>query len=357
MVATYTEPRKDLELSDLDQAPETSHKPAAWPKVFERLTWADGVVKARAYRGPRAAVFHRLTTRAGTPEGCTESVPNMALGLGLCRRAVQGAIKAIRADGYMAIQEHNGSTYTCIPMLEKTVETMVGGCTTCTPRGAPHAPPRGAPHAPKGNSSSKEKLKKRDPGVVDAKRVDHVDHPGPEPGVTTGVLNSFSLEEERTGTGVTVKDAQAWVEGHLSETPLESQARRCLDHTWAVWEYPAHPYGWKHGKEAAIKHVMASLANWTKFRKDLVGHLAKVGLPKPLPPDADNDWAKERSAAWMDQRLEEAPKRMVDVKCAGCGLPRQLPPGETRCQPCRKDLVKVAAGSAASTTRSREGQP
>ena len=177
--------------------------------------------------------------------------------------------------------------------------------------------------------------------MVDAKRVDHVDHPGPEPGVTTGVEFSSLEEEGVTGPGnpgprVTVQEVQAWVEGHISETPLESQARRCLDHTWAVWEYPAHPYGWKHGKEAAIKHVMASLANWTKFRKDLVGHLAKVGLPKPMAPDPENDLARERAAAWLDQRLEEAPKRMVAVKCAGCGFPRQLKPGETHCQPCRK---------------------
>ena len=167
--------------------------------------------------------------------------------------------------------------------------------------------------------------------MVDAKRVDHVDHPGPEPGVTTGVESS-SLEEERTG--VTTPEAQAWVDSHISETPVESQARRYLDHTWAVWEYPAHPYGWKHGKEAAIKHVMASLAKWTKFRKDLVGHLAKVGLPRPLPPDPEQDLARQRAAEQLDQRLAEAPARAV--KCAGCRKPRQLPPGVTHCSPCRK---------------------
>ena len=73
-----------------------------------------------------------------------------------------------------------------------------------------------------------------------------------------------------------------------------------------------------------------------------MAQLAKVGLPKPMAPDADDLAARARDAAWMDQLLEEAPKRVVDVNCAGCGKRRQLPPGETRCQPCRKDLVEVA---------------
>ena len=73
-----------------------------------------------------------------------------------------------------------------------------------------------------------------------------------------------------------------------------------------------------------------------------MAQLAKVGLPKPMAPDADNDWARERAAEQLDQRLAEAPKRMVDVRCAGCGLPRRLKPGETHCHPCRKALVEVA---------------
>ena len=121
-------PNPDL----VDQFPPESPKPTAWPKVFDRLAWADGVVKARLYRNATAAVFHRITTRAGTPEGCTESVPNMALGLGLCRRAVQGAIKAIRADGYMNVLEQSGNTYICVPMMGKTVETLEGGRRCCT---------------------------------------------------------------------------------------------------------------------------------------------------------------------------------------------------------------------------------
>ena len=222
--------------------------------------------------------------------------------------------------------------------FSRPTETRLGtvGVETSPTVGVETSPTVGVEPTPETNSSSTNSINQKVPGLTDAKRVDDS---GPEDRVTTEGLNSFSLEEERTGTGTV--DYQAWVDSHISETPAESEARGCLDHTWAVWEYPANPYGWKHGKEAAIKHVMASQANWTKFRKDLVGHLAKVGMPKPLAPDADDDRARERSAAWMDQRLEEGPQRMVDIKCAGCGLPRQLPPGQLLCYPCRK--LEVAA--------------
>ena len=213
MVVTYKTPRKDLDLSPQDQLPAVPPKPAAWPKVFERMAWADGVVKARLYRNATAAVFHRITTRAGTPEGCTESVPNMALGLGLCRRAVQGAIKAIRADGYMNVLEQSGNTYICVPMMGKTVETLEGGANV----------------APKRTSSSKERLKKRDPGVVDAKRVD-------ANGVTDGGFNSFSFEEEGvTGDRVGTEEVQAWVDSHLSEIPLPFEIQQVGKHRWPAW--------------------------------------------------------------------------------------------------------------------------
>ena len=117
-----------------------------------------------------------------------------------------------------------------------------------------------------------------------------------------------------------------YIAGSVSEAVMESQARGLLDHTWAVWEYPAHPYGWKHGIEAAVKHVIASTANWSKFRKDLVDKLMLVGLPKPQEPDAKNEWAREQAAAFMDRAIAEVHKRMVDTKCAGCGQRRNLQP-------------------------------
>ena len=107
-----------------------------WPKVFPRMAWADAVVDARRYRRAQAAVFHRMTIRAGTPKGCTESVGNIAKGLGIDRRSVQRAIKAIKADGYMAVEERTGGTYICVPNLDR-------GAAQCHPQGAAQCHPKG----------------------------------------------------------------------------------------------------------------------------------------------------------------------------------------------------------------------
>ena len=340
----------------------------AWPKVFDRLAWADGVVKARFYRNATAAVFHRVTTRAGTPEGCTESVPNIALGLGLCLRAVQGAIKAIRADGYMDIQEHKGHTYTCVPMLEKTVETLAYPGNYCAPTPAIIAPLTPAIIAPKGNSSSKESLKKTDPVAVAAKRGNP---PRPEDGGTTCDLKPFSEEEGATepdttpnpmkadvqeqaptpnppkappSQGITRQATEAFMDGNIAEIPMDHEVEWMLKHCWDWWVYPAHPYGWKHGPEAALKTCTKDTAGRVKFRKDLVDKLMLAGLPKPQEVDADNEWARKVTAEIMDRRIaEDAQTREKGAHCAGCGRKRQLPPGVTHCSPCRKELVEVAA--------------
>ena len=64
-----------------------------------------------------------------------------------------------------------------------------------------------------------------------------------------------------------------------------------------------------------------------------MAQLAKVGLPKPMAPDADNDRAWERAAQQLDASMAKAAAKAV--KCAGCGFPRQLKPGETHCYACR----------------------
>ena len=70
-------------------------------------------------------------------------------------------------------------------------------------------------------------------------------------------------------------------------------------------------------------------------------HLVKVGLPKPPVIDEEQERARGRTSEQFDRALAEGPKRKLDVKCAGCGKRRQLPPGETRCQPCRQVLAEV----------------
>ena len=327
-------PHADL----VDQLPPPIERKPGGP--MDRDEWR----RSNAARVGHAA-YKLLDVLSGysNPEGrCWPGMDLLADDTGMSTRALRRGLAELRRN------ELAWPTFPGFTVSRANPYQLAGGLDGwgCAESGTTVVPKVAQPVVPKVAhrtlSSSNPKKNPKVPGVVDAKRVDHVDHPGPEPGVTTGVLNSFSLEEEMTGTGagVTTEEAKDFIDDHISETPVESQARRYLDHTWSVWEYPAHPYGWKHGKEAAIKHVMASLAKWTKFRKDLVGHLAKVGLPKPMAPDADNDRARERAAAWLDQRLAEAPKRMVK-KCAGCGFPRQLKPGETHCQPCRK--LEVAA--------------
>ena len=160
----------------------------------------------------------------------------------------------------------------------------------------------------------------------------------PETGVTTGVKPSFFEEEGVTGTGITVKDAEAWIDRNISETPLPFEVEQLGKHCWSAWS--KH---WDLDLAGAVVVWTKTPASRRKFRKDAVMHLVKVGLPKPPVIDPEQERARGRTSEQFDQLLAEAPKRMVDMKCAGCKKPRQLPPGETRCQPCRKELVEVAA--------------
>ena len=292
--------------------------------------------------GPRLAlltILRHIDWKEG--DHCIAGIQTLARESQFSKKTLKGHLKYLVDAKLISRFRHIGrTTETRLGTVGVETTPMVGVETTPMV-GVETTPMVGVEPTPETNSSSTNPINQLGTGLVDAKRVDDSE-PEPEPdGVTDGGLNSFSLEEERTGDRVTTPEAQAWVDSHISETPMESQARQCLDHTWAVWEYPAHPYGWKHGKEAAIKHVMASLANWTKFRKDLVEKLVLAGLPKPMAHDPENDRARERSAAWMDQRLEEAPQRVVDIRCARCRLSRRLKPGETHCHPCRKALVEV----------------
>ena len=102
--------------------------------------------------------------------------------------------------------------------FSKPTETRLGtvGVETSPTVGVETSPTVGVEITPLTNSSSTNPINQKVPRLVDAKRVDDS---GPEPGVTTGVLNSFSLEEERTGTGTGPKDYQAFVDGHALRSP------------------------------------------------------------------------------------------------------------------------------------------
>ena len=175
-------------------------------------------------------------------------------------------------------------------------------------------------------SSSNPKINPKDPGAVDAKRVDDS---GPEHGVTTGV-EFFFLEEEGV-TETVPKDYQAFqdfVDGQLSDIPTDSEMEPLAKHCWPEWG----PH-WGGGWAAAWPTWTKDTAGRKKFRTDVVAQLAKVGLPKPMAPDADNDRAWERAAKQLDASMAKAAAKAV--KCAGCGFPRQLKPGETHCYACR----------------------
>ena len=223
--------------------------------------------KQRGPGGPCAYKLLDTLTGYSNPEGrCWTGMDLLAEVTGMSARALRRGLAELRRY-QLAWTTFPGST-----VCQANPYQLAGGLNgwDCAESGATIVPKVAQPIVPKvahrTPSSSNPKINQIAPGLVDAKRVDDSE---PEPGVTTGVKFSFLEEEGVTGDRVTAGEVQAWVDSHVSETPAETQARRCLDHTWAVWEYPAHPYGWKHGKEAAIKHVMASLANWTKFRKDL----------------------------------------------------------------------------------------
>ena len=91
---------------------------------------------------------------------------------------------------------------------------------------------------------------------------------GPEPdGVTDRGLNSFSLEEERTGT----VDYQAWVDAQLSEVPTDSEI-----------EPMAKPTVDRSGVSTGAAAGPPPGLTWTKdtagrktFRSDAVAQLSK----------------------------------------------------------------------------------
>ena len=272
------------------------------------------------------AIIQRMNWDTG--KGCWASVESLAEDARLSLREAARQIRWLADHGIIGRKRRrDASAETWLIVDREGEQISLPNLDTERVRSATGGRSRSDPVGRLTNSSSTNPINQKVPGLVDASKVDDS---GPE----TGVLNSSSFEEERTGT-VTV-DYQAWVDRHLSEVPPDSEIKPLAKHCWSEWA--KH---WGGGWAAAWPTWTKDIAGRKKFRSDVVAQLQKVGLPKPQQPDDDDDRARERSAAWMDQRLEEAPARAV--KCAGCGKPRQLKPGQTRCQPCRKDLVEVAA--------------
>ena len=139
-----------------------------------------------------------------------------------------------------------------------------------------------------GGSSSDADFSKTGPGLADARRVRAREN------------QSFSEEEgprseaERPRLKIPpgpassnppnradkLEAARDWIDRMVSPVPMDGEISYLLDRTWSVWEFPAHPYGWKYGKPAAFKTCTASVESRRKFRADLVEHFAKVGPPE-----------------------------------------------------------------------------
>ena len=301
--------------------------PPSDDKVLHSLPDLDNTVKTLFYwamdldipHGPRLALLTILRhIDWGKGDHCTAGIKTLARESHFSTKTLKAHIRFLVAQNLISRFRHIG----------RTTETRLGTV--------------GVAPTPETNSSSTNLINQKVPGLVDAKRVDDSETE-PEPGVTTGV-KPFSFEEEGvtgtevtgvTGARVTVQDAQAWVEGHLSETLLPFEVEQVGKHCWPAWS--KH---WDLDLAGAIVVWTKTPASQRKFRKDAVMHLVKVGLPKPPVIDPEQERARGRAAAWLDQRLEEAPKR--DAECAGCGKRRQRPPGENHCHSCRT-TVEVAA--------------
>ena len=308
--------------------------PAAFPlpeldnTLLTPTTWVYSLKLPLRAHSLLLAIIQRMNWDTG--KGCWASVESLAEDARMSLREAARQIRWLADHGIIGRKRRrDASAETWLIMAREGEQISLPNLDTERVRSATGGRSRSATGGRLTNSSSTNPLNQKVPGLVDASKVDDS---GPE----TRVLNSFSFEEERTGTGTV--DYQAWVDSHLSEVPTDSEIEQLGKHCWPEWG----PH-WGGGWAAAWPTWTKDAAGRKKFRSDVVAQIQKVGLPQPMAPDADDDRARERSAAWMDQRLEEAPQRMVDVKCAGCGKSRQLPPGETRCQPCRKDLVEIAA--------------
>ena len=78
---------------------------------------------------------------------------------------------------------------------------------------------------------------------------------------------------------LTGQDVREWLDRNVSELPQEFEISNLINWTWEVWQYPAHPYGWKYGKDTAVRTCSKDTASRRKFREDVVHHLMAKGLP------------------------------------------------------------------------------
>ena len=211
-------PHADL----VDQLPAPTERKPGGP--MDRDEWR----RSNAARVGHAA-YKLLDTLTGysNPEGrCWPGMDLLAEVTGMSARALRRGLAELRRKE-LAWPTFPGFTVSGANPYQLAGGLDGWGCaesgTTVVPKVAHRTP-----------SSSNPKINpKVSSGLADAKRVDD---PGPEDGVTDGVI-SFSLEEERTGTGP-AEDYQAFqdfVDGKLSEVPTDSEIEPLAKHCWTAW--------------------------------------------------------------------------------------------------------------------------
>ena len=176
-------PHADL----VDQLPPPIERKPGGP--MDRDEWR----RSNAARVGHAA-YKLLDVLSGysNPEGrCWPGMDLLANDTGMSARALRRGLAELRRKE-LAWPTFPGCTVSRANPYQLAGGLDGWGCaesgTTIVPKVAQRVVPKVAHRT---LSSSNPKKNPRDPGVVDAKRVDHVDHPGPEDGLRPGL--NFSL--------------------------------------------------------------------------------------------------------------------------------------------------------------------
>ena len=221
------------------------------PPIKEHsLPELDNTVKTLLYwamdldipHGPRLAllaILRHIDWKEG--DHCIAGIQTLARESQFSKKTLKGHLKYLVDAKLISRFRHIG----------RTTETRLGTV------GVETTPMVGVEPTPETNSSSTNPFNQLAPGLVDAKRVDDSE---PEPdGVTAGGLNSFSLEEERTGDVLgqqptpepskptepavsappppsDLEEARAFVDAVLPEIPTDSGIESLGKHCWSEWE-------------------------------------------------------------------------------------------------------------------------
>ena len=270
--------------------------------------------------------------------GCTASIPTLAREAHQTKKTTIGHIKALIDAGLISRKRRMSKaseTVLTTAQLASELPCTVSVETTLTVQGNGNASNQYSSSTNPSNQSVKSARSAKAKAKKGPETKDHGNTKKTleEEGATGTTVETSPSEPE---PNITPEEANAWLDISLSEIPMDSGIEYVGQHCWPTWG----PH-WGGGWAAAWSTWTKDTPSRKKFRKDAVAQFVKVGLPKPVPPDPDNELARQRSSEQLDKRIAEAPARVVRKSCAGCGQHRELSPGVTHCYLCRKALVGV----------------